>query len=286
MAVGRLRECFGLSVQRAAKLVNLERSSFYYRAKTRTDDALIVKRMKELVERYRAWGYPRIHAVLKREGLVKNHKKTWRIYRQEGLSLKIRKRKKRASVARVPLAEPQAPNERWSMDFMQATLWNGRRFRLLAVVDQLTKECPVIEVDTSINGLRVERVLEWLALTRGYPKSITVDNGPEFAGMVLDRWAYKHQVLLDFIRPGKPVENAFIESFNGRLRHECLNQHYFTTLEEARQIIEEWRVDYNGFRPHSSLDDLTPDQFTTNWQLKNNNKTTPALSQSSVQLQG
>lgn len=286
MAVGRLRECFGLSVQRAAKLVDLEQSSFYYKAKKRNDEAAIVKRMKELVERYRAWGYPRIHAVLKREGLVKNHKKTWRIYRQEGLSLKVRKRKKRTSIARVPLAAPQAPNERWSMDFMQAALWSGRRFRLLAVVDQLTKECPVIEVDTSINGLRVERVLEWLALTRGYPKSITVDNGPEFAGMILDRWAYKHHVVLDFIRPGKPVENAFIESFNGRLRHECLNQHYFTSLEEARQTIEEWRIDYNGFRPHSSLDDLTPNQFTENWQLKNNNKTPLELSQSSVQLQG
>ena len=146
-----------------------------------------------------------------------------RIYRQQGLAITLRRRRKRAAGTRLVLSAASRPNERWSMDFMQGTLWHGRRFRMLTVVDQFTKECPVIEVDTSINGLRVSRVLDWLSMTRGLPESITVDNGPAFAGMVLDRWAYTKSVKLAFIRPGKPIENAFIERCNGRFRQECLN---------------------------------------------------------------
>jgi putative transposase len=178
------------------------------------------------------------------------------------------------------------PNERWSMDFMQGVLWHGRRFRMLTVVDQFTKECPVIEVDTSLNGLRVSRVLEWLSMTRALPESITVDNGPEFAGMALDRWAYTKDVKLAFIRPGKPVENAFIESFNGRLRQECLNQHHFLDLEEARKTIEQWRMRYNDFRPHRSLHGMTPEAFVQQWQANNHTKNTPKLSQEPVQTTG
>lgn len=286
MAVNRLKERFGLPTSRVSRLVELQRSSFYYKPKTVDDESDIVRRMKELVTRHKSWGHPMIHDVLRREGLIRNHKRTWRIYKEQGLSLKIRKRKKRASITRIPLPCATHPNEKWSMDFMQGILASGRRFRMLAVIDNFTKECPMIEVDTSINGLRVERVLEWLTLTRRYPTSITVDNGPEFVGMVLDRWAYEKKVLLDFIRPGKPVENAFIESFNGRLRHECLNQHYFTSLEEARRIIEDWRTHYNAFRPHSSLGGLTPEAFAKKWQDENNSQNTQELYLEPVQLEG
>lgn len=250
----------------------MRRASFYYKPNVVRDDSKIITRMRQLVETNRSIGLPMLHVILKREGLVKNHKRTERVYREEGLAIRLRKRKKRAGATRLTLPVASRPNERWSMDFMQAVLWGGRRFRMLCVVDQFTKECPVIEVDTSITGFRVSRVLEWLSMTRGLPEAITVDNGPEFAGMALDRWAYTKHVKLDFIRPGKPVENAFIESFNGRLRQECLNQHHFLDLEEARKTIEEWRLRYNAFRPHRALDGMTPECFARQWQDKNDNQ--------------
>ena len=228
--------------------------------------------MKGLIEQQNTIGCEMMHEVLRREGLIKNHKRTERIYREQGFSLKIRKRKRRISQIRLELPQAQRPNERWSMDFMQVALSNSRRFRLLCVIDQFTKECLVIILDFSINGVRVARELDWLLLTRGKPEAITVDNGPEFAGIVLDRWAYRNQVKLDFIRPGKPVENAYIESFNGKLRHECLNQHYFKTLEEAKNITKDWKMWYNEFRPHQTLDGLTPAEFIKQWQDKNNNQ--------------
>jgi putative transposase len=285
-AAVRLRESFGLSVSRATNLVSLRRASFYYKSRTTRDDSRIIARMKELVELSRSTGLMMMHDILHREGLVVNHKRTERIYKEQGLALSVRKHKKRAAATRLVLPRASRPNERWSMDFMQAVLWGGRRFRMLCVIDQFTKECPVIEVDTSITGFRVVRALEWLSMTRGLPGSITVDNGPEFAGRVLDRWAYTKNVKLDFIRPGKPVENAFIESFNGRLRQECLNQHHFLDLEEARKMIEEWRLRYNGFRPHRSLDGMTPECFASQWQDKNNNQNPGDQPLEPVRLEG
>lgn len=255
----------------------MARSGHYYKVK-RTDEPRIVLRMKELIEQQNTIGCDMVHAILRREGLVVNHKRTERIYRQQGFSLKVRKRRRRISQIRLELPQAQRPNQRWSMDFVQASLWSGRRFRMLCVIDQFTKECPVIEVDFSINGTRVKRVLEWLTLTRQRPEAITVDNGPEFAGIVLDQWAYKNNVKLDFIRPGKPVENAYIESFNGKFRHECLNQHFFKTLEEAKNTIEDWRNWYNEFRPHASLGGLTPDIFAG----QHNNKNTGILNLQTV----
>jgi putative transposase len=228
--------------------------------------------MQELIGKHKSWGYPIIHDILRREGLVKNPKRTWRIYKENNLTLKLRKRHKRASMFRLELTEPTRPNERWAMDFMSDGLWNGRKFKALTILDIFTKECLAIEIDTSINGNRVTRVLDWLALTRGCPEVITTDNGPEFAGIALDRWAYNNHVRLDFIKPGKPIQNAFIESFNGRLRHECLNQHYFVTLDEAKKIIEGWRLEYNTFRPHGSLKGLTPEEFRRIWKDKNQQK--------------
>lgn len=190
-----------------------------------------------------------------------NHKRTERIYREEGLSLRKRKRRKTAATARVVLPTASGPNERWSMDFVTDSIVTGRRFRALTIIDDYSRECPSIEVDTSLGGRRVVAVLERLAEVRGLPQVITIDNGPEFAGKVLDEWAYRRGVKLNFIRPGKPIENAYAESFNGRLRDECLNENWFISLHHAKRIIEEWRIDYNEGRPHTSLGGLTPREY-------------------------
>jgi putative transposase len=199
--------------------------------------------------------------MLKREGLVINHKRTERLYREEGLALRKKRRRKGAAGARVVLPSATQVNERWSMDFVTDWIITGRRFRALTIVDDYSRECPVIEVDTSIGGRRVVNVLDRLADTRGLPESITIDNGPEFAGKALDEWAYRKGIKLNFIRPGKPIENAYIESFNGRFRDECLNTNWFYSLGHARSIIEEWRKDYNEVRPHSSLKGSTPREY-------------------------
>ena len=190
-----------------------------------------------------------------------NHKRTERIYHEEGLALRKKRRRKGAAGARVMMPSPQKPNERWSMDFVSDSIVNGRRFRALAIVDDYSRECPAIEVDTSLGGARVVGVLERLSQTRGLPDVITLDNGPEFAGRHLDEWAFRNGVKLNFIRPGKPIENAFAESFNGRLRDECLNTNWFINLKHAREIIENWRKDYNEVRPHSSLNHRTPMEY-------------------------
>lgn len=268
-----MQERFGLSISKACRIVTLNRSSFHYKPIKDDNEDIVVNRIRELIEKHKSWGYPIIHDVLRREGLVRNHKRTWRIYKENGMTLKLRKRHKRTSGIRMELHGPTRPNERWAMDFMSDGLWNGRRFRVLTVLDIFTKECLAIEVDTCIGGERVGRVLDWLLLTNGCPETITVDNGPEFAGRALDHWAYKNNVRLAFIQPGKPIQNAFIESFNGRLRHECLNQHYFVTLQEAKKIIEDWRMEYNTFRPHGSLNGLTPEEFSKAWEEQKQQKT-------------
>jgi putative transposase len=199
--------------------------------------------------------------MLRREGLMINHKRTERIYRQEGLALRIRRRNKMSSRLRTDMPKPAYPNHIWSMDFMRDNLADGRTIKVLSVVDEYTRKCFRIEVDTSINGMRVTRVLSEIARLEDLPQIIVIDNGPEFIGNALDAWAYRRGVKLTFIRPGKPVENAYIESFNGRFRDECLNEHWFLTIEHARRIIEEWRIDYNNERPHSSLGYLTPEEF-------------------------
>ncbi len=260
MAASYAVEQFGLSVRRACGLVGLWRSTQQYQPQ-RKDDKGFRARLRELAEQRRRYGAPRLHVILKREGLVINHKRTERVYREEGLSLRLRKRKKRASGLRIEMPKPERVNQRWSMDFVSDALWTGRRFRILTIVDNYSRECPWLEVDTSIGGERVCRVLDQIAATRGTPEMITVDNGPEFSGRALDEWAYQRGVKLNFIRPGKPTENAYIESFNGKFREECLNEHWFTSFNEARERIESWRQDYNMFRPHSSIGDLTPNEF-------------------------
>jgi putative transposase len=191
-----------------------------------------------------------------------NHKRVYRLYGQEGLQVRRRKRKRIGAVERQALAIPIRPNERWSMDFIADALTDGRRFRSLNIVDDFNRECLAAQVDTSLTGARVVRVLEQLRERRGLPQVLVMDNGPEFAGQALDVWAYQQGVKLHFIEPGKPVQNAFIESFNGKMRDECLNEHWFLSLGEARETMEAWRRDYNEVRPHSSLGNRTPQEFT------------------------
>lgn len=249
-----------MGVTRACGLVGISRSLFHYESRRRIDDEVLTGRMVAIAAQRRRYGYRRIHVLLQREGWLANHKRIWRLYSKAGLSVRKRRRKRIAAVERKPLSLPTGPNQSWSMDFVSDGLAYGRRFRCLNVVDDYTRECLAIEVDTSLPGLRVKQVLERLKEMRGLPASITVDNGPEFAGKVLDAWAYEAGVTLSFIRPGKPVENAYIESFNGRFRDECLNEHWFASMRHARRLIEEWRIEYNTERPHSSLGYLTPMQ--------------------------
>ena len=249
-----------MSERRACRLSDIGRSSFRYERKPDRNVALR-KRLKELAEKRRKFGCSRLLTLLRREGHLVNHKRLERLYREEGLSLRRRKRKKRVASLRIVMDRPQRANQHWSMDFVSDNVWSGRRFRVLTIVDDFTKECPALEVDYSLPGLRVTRVLNRLALMRGLPEIITVDNGPEFISKALDAWAYANNVRLRFIEPGKPVQNCFIESFNGKFRDECLDDNVFTDIRDARRKIEEWRVDYNTVRPHSSLNDLTPEEF-------------------------
>jgi putative transposase len=255
-----LKEWFQFSERRACAIVGLCRSSCRYQAKP-NNDAEIRSRLRELAEQRRKFGSPRLHTLLRREGRVINHKRTERIYKEEGLSLRRKKSRKRISHLRVVMDKPERISQHWSMDFVSDSLYNGRRFRVLTIVDDLSKECPVLEVDHSLSGKRVARVLDRIAMTKGLPEVITVDNGPEFISKALDLWAFDNNVKLRFIQPGKPTQNAFIESFNGKFRDECLNDNVFVNLHNAQKIIETWRQDYNSERPHSSLNGMAPTEF-------------------------
>lgn len=209
----------------------------------------------------RRFGYRRLHALLQREGFAVNHKRVYRLYVEEQLWVRKRTRKRRVAQTRVPLLVPTAPNQVWSLDFIGDALATGRRFRALNVVDDHSREAPAIEVDTSLGGQRVTRVLDRLKVERGLPWQIRTDNGPEFTSRAVEQWAYENGVDWQFIEPGRPMENAYVESFNGKFRDECLNENWFTDLADARQKIEQWRQDYNQVRPHSALGYRTPTEF-------------------------
>ena len=253
------QETAALSERRACRFLGVHRSLVRYRS-CRPPEAELRGRLKELAERHPSWGSPRLTWLLRREGRIVNHKKVERLYREEGLTVR-RRHRKRVARPRIEMPTPRRADEQWSMDFMRDQLAGGRVFRLLTVVDHFTRESPVIEVDLSLPGARVAQVLDRVARRRGLPRSIRVDNGPEFTGRALDEWAHRRGVKLEFIRPGKPVENAFIESFNGRIRQECLNQHWFLDLDDARRTIEAWRISYNTNRPHSGIGGRTPAEF-------------------------
>lgn len=259
-AVGYAEKTFEVSQRRACRAMKIPRSTVRYERREDANEWLRV-RLKTLATQRRRFGSPRLTVLLRREGHIVNHKRVERIYREEGLQLKKRKKRRQTAALRIVIPTPEKPNERWSMDFVSDCIANGRKFRCLTIVDDFSRESPAIVVDTSLPGQRVTRTLDYLGETRGLPDTIVCDNGPEFSGIALDRWAHERGVKIAFIRPGKPVENAFIESFNGKFRDECLNEHWFTSLEDAQEKIETWRRDYNKNRPHSSLGNLTPEEF-------------------------
>ena len=257
-----IRECHpDVSVRRACSLVGLNRATWSYKKHGR-DDTALRHRLRELAQARPRFGHLRLHLLLLREGWHVNKKRTYRIYREEGLSVRTKKRRKRASCLRVVPTRPTRPNERWAMDFMHDRLDDGRRFRVFTLVDVFTRESLALVADSSLSGKRVAAVLDDVAAERGaYPELITVDNGSEFYSKEMDSWAFRHGVRLDFIRPGRPMENGFIESFNGRFRDECLNAEIFFSLDAARRSFQQWRRDYNEDRPHTSLGGLSPTEF-------------------------
>jgi putative transposase len=248
-----------LSQRRACGLMELHRATCRYRGR-RSADPQLRSRLRELAEARRRFGYRRLQVLLEREGWRVNHKRIYRLYVEEKLSLR-RKRGRKRSRVRQPLPEAVAANQVWSVDFMTDALSSGRRFRILNVVDDYTRECLAIEVDTSLGGVRVVRVLEELKQRRGLPRQIRSDNGPEFVSRAVDQWAYEQGLQWHTIQPGRPMENGYVESFNGRFRDECLNENWFRDLADARAKIADWQQDYNEKRPHSSLQYRTPVEF-------------------------
>jgi len=249
-----------VSEQRACGLIGITRWSNRYQSRKDSQMALRL-RLRELAGSRVRYGYRRLTILLRREGWEVNAKRVYRLYRQEGLQVRTTKRAKRAGQARVALPGANWPNQRWSMDFVSDRFADGRWFRILTVVDQYTRECLCVHAERSQTGKKVAEQLNRIIARRGAPESITSDNGSEFVGKAMETWSYQTGVKLDFIRPGKPVENGFVESFNGRLRDECLNVEVFFGITDAQTKLERWQADFNHNRPHSSLDDRTPGEF-------------------------
>lgn len=261
-----MREKTSISERRACGLVGISRTVLHYEPKVQAEDATLQGRIVELAQVRRRFGYRRIHALLRREGVEANHKRVFRLYQEAGLAVRRRRKRHGVAVEREKLELPSRPNEVWSMDFVSDALAGGRRIKALTIVDDFTKESVDIVADHGISGQYVTRVLDRAARFRGLPAAIRTDQGPEFTGHALDQWAYRNGVQLKLIEPGKPTQNAYIESFNGRFRDECLNEHWFTSLAEARILIAAWRRDYNENRPHSALDYQTPAEFAARYR--------------------
>lgn len=261
-----LIDAYRVSARRACTVVGCHRATFYYRGRRR-DLTPLRMRLRELAAARPRFGYRRLFILLRREGWRVNHKRVYRLYGEEQLAVRTKRRRKRASHLRVVPPRPTRPNEQWCMDFMMDRLEDGRRIRILTVEDVFTRECLAVEIDVSLTSARVVRVLERLVRVRTAPAVITVDNGSEFYAQSTDRWAYGQGVRLEFSRPGKPMDNPFIESFNGRLRDEHLNVELFFSVDDAQQKILEWQRDYNEVRPHSSLGNIPPRDFAAQWQL-------------------
>lgn len=259
---------YDVSARRACHVVMLARSTMSYRS-VKDDQTLLRQRIKDIALARPRYGYRRIHAILLREGWHVNHKRIYRLYTLEGLSL-LRKRPRRhvSAKRRKNFFEVVAPNAVWAMDFVSDALYCGRRIRALPIIDVFTRECLAIEVDQSLRGEHVVAALQLIAMNRGLPKMLRCDNGPEFISKVLDKWCYENGIQLDFSRKGKPTDNAYCESFNGRFRDECLNFHWFMSLSDAREKIEAWRREYNDHRPHYSLNFKTPSEFAKEATLR------------------
>ena len=249
-----------VSERRACQILDMDRSTMRYRS-LRASDAAHRLRIRELAAARRRFGYRRLHFLLKREGIQMNLKRFRRLYREEGLAVRKRGGRKRALGMRAPIALPSGPNQRWSLDFVSDSFTDSRRFRALAVVDDCTRECLALVADTSLSGGRVARELDAIVARRGRPQTIVSDNGTEFTSMAILKWSQSTPVEWHYIQPGKPQQNAFAESFIGRLRDECLNETAFSSLSEARAVLAAWRDDYNRVRPHSALANRTPEEF-------------------------
>ncbi len=262
-AVAHLCQSFEVSQRRACQVIGADRTSMRYRS-VRPDDATLRARLRELAAVRRRFGYRRLLLLLRREGTLVNHKKLRRLYREERLQVRRRGGRKRALGTRAPLAMPQGPNQRWSLDFVSDTLTDSRRFRMLAVVDDFTRECLTLVADTSLSGVRVGRELDAIIARRGGPQTIVSDNGTEFTSMAILRWSQEAGIDWHYIAPGKPTQNAFIESFNGRLRDELLNETLFSSLDHAREALADWKDDYNTVRPHSAIGNLPPAIYAKN----------------------
>lgn len=267
--VGLLREAYGVSERRACQTITMHRSTCRYQPRPDQDGPLR-DRLVALAGLKQRWGMPLLHAKIRREGLVLNHKRTERLYRELGLSLRLRRRKKRPSHLRVLMPTPTAPDERWSMDFVFDQLTSGRRIKCLTIGDDCTREALALETGHSLTGRHVVEILDRLVRDRKAPVSIVMDNGPEFTGAALDAWAQERGVKLDFIAPGRPVQNAFRESFNGKFRNECLDMNLFHDLADARAKIEDWRIEYNTERPHRSLKYATPAEVAERYTQPDN----------------
>lgn len=267
-AVAHACDKHGVSQRRACHILDVDRSSVRYKS-MRSNDTELREAMKKVSAERRRFGYRRIHVMLQRQGWHINHKKLRRLYREEKLQVRKRGGRKRALGTRRPMLVPDQPNERWSLDFVSDAFTDGRRFRVLAVVDDYSRECLALMADTSLSGHRVTRELDELIKQRGKPNTIVSDNGTELTSMAVLKWCQDTGINWHYIQPGKPMQNAFVESFNGSFRDECLNETLFTTLREAKTIIHEWKEDYNLNRPHSSLGNLTPREFALNTDLKN-----------------
>jgi putative transposase len=259
-------------MRRSCSVMMLYQSAYYYRSQRREDRALR-NRIREIAESRVRYGHWRIHTLLRREGWRDNHKRTYRVYKEEGLNLRSKRpRRNKAAAHRMDRPVNAELYACCSMDFVSDALFDGRKFRALTLVDNFSRECLAIHVGQSLRGVDVVRVLEDLKQSSGIAfKRIQTDNGSEFISKEMDRWAYENQVTMDYSRPGKPTDNPFVESFNGSFRDECLNAHWFLSLEDAKEKIEAWRIEYNEFRPHSSLNDLTPVQFIEQWAKNKQN---------------
>lgn len=269
-----MRQEVTISERRACGLIEIARTTARRVIEEPTENVELKARMIDLAHARRRFGYRRIHDLLRREGVQANHKRVYRIYSQAGLSVRKRRRRKLVMLDRPVLQQPAGPNETWSMDFVMDTLANGRRIKCLTVVDDFTRECLDIAVDFGISGEYVSRVLAQIGQFRGLPKAIRTDQGPEFTSRALDRWAYAQRVDLKLIAAGKPTQNAYIESFNGKFRDECLNDHYFNNLAHARAVIGEWRRDYNETRPHSSIGRIPPAEYAARHRQQASNEAT------------
>jgi putative transposase len=256
-AVAHLCQAYEVSQRRACQVIGADRMSMRY-CSVRPDDAVLRARLRELAAERRRFGYRRLLILIRREGKLVNHKKLRRLYREERLQVRRRGGRKRALGTRAPLALPQGPNQRWSLDFLSDQLSDGRRFRILAVVDDFTRECLALVADSSLSGMRVGRELDLVMNVRGRPCSIVSDNGTELTSVAILRWSQDNCIEWHYIAPGKPTQNAFIESFNGRLRDELLNETLFASLAHAREALAIWKHDYNTVRPHSAIGNIPP----------------------------